>query len=119
MARILIVDDASFMRMALKNFLTAAGYEIAGEAVNGLDAIEKYKALKPDLVMLDTTMPEMDGVQALKEILKIDPEAKVLMCAVMGQQAMLIEAVTSGAKAFLMKPYSSQRILEEVEKILA
>ena len=95
--RILIVDDAAFMRMMIKDILTKNGYEVAGEAADGVEAVEKYKELQPDLVTMDITMPEMDGITALKEIRKIDPDAKVIMCSAMGQQAMVIDAIQAGA----------------------
>ena len=90
---ILIVDDAAFMRMMIKDMLIKNGFKIAGEAENGIDAIEKYKKLQPELTIMDITMPEMDGIQAVKEIKKLDPNAKIIMCSAMGQQAMVIEAI--------------------------
>jgi len=119
MARIMIVDDAAFMRMMLKDILTKNGFEIACEAVNGHDAIEKYKEEKPDLVTLDITMPEMDGLEAIKHIKEIDKNAKVIMCSAMGQQAMVIEAIQSGAKDFIVKPFQADRVIEAVKKALA
>lgn len=113
---ILVCDDAAFMRMMIKNTLTKGGYNIAGEAENGARAVEKYKELSPDLVLMDITMPEMDGIQALKEIKKIDPNAKVIMCSAMGQQAMVIESIQSGAKDFIVKPFQADRVLEAVKK---
>ncbi len=118
-ARILIVDDAAFMRMMIKNILTSNGYEVVGEAENGLQAVEKYKELKPDLVTMDITMPEMDGIAAVKEIKKIDPNARIIMCSAMGQQSMVIEAIQAGAKDFIVKPFNPQRVLEAVEKALS
>lgn len=118
MARILIADDAAFMRMILREMLTKEGFEIAGEAVNGKDAIEKYRELKPDLVTMDITMPEMSGLDALRAIRKEDPEAKVLMCSAMGQQAMVIESIQEGAKDFIVKPFQKDRVLEAVKKVL-
>ena len=97
---ILICDDAAFMRMMIKDILTKNGYNIAGEAENGAKAVEKYNELKPDLVLMDITMPEMDGIQALKKIKETDPNASVIMCSAMGQQAMVIESIQSGAKDF-------------------
>lgn len=116
--KILIVDDASFMRMMIKEILTDHGFEVVGEAQDGQIAIEKYKELRPDLVTLDITMPEMDGVTALKEIKKIDPEAKVIMCSAMGQQAMVIDAIQAGAKDFIVKPFQADRVIEVVKKTL-
>ncbi|MBR4753767.1 MAG: response regulator [Lachnospiraceae bacterium] len=118
MAKILIVDDAAFMRMMIKDVITKNGFEVAGEAVNGMDAVDKYNELKPDLVLMDITMPEMDGIQALKKIKEGDGDAKVIMCSAMGQQAMVIEAIQSGAKDFIVKPFQPERILEAVQKVL-
>lgn len=117
-AKVLVVDDASFMRMMIKDILTKNGYVIAGEAVDGKDAVEKYKELSPDLVTLDITMPEMDGIQALKAIRANDANAKVIMCSAMGQQAMVIEAIQSGAKDFIVKPFQEDRVLEAVRKVV-
>ncbi len=116
--RILICDDAAFMRMMIKNVLTKNGYTVAGEAENGKVAVEKYLETKPDLVMMDITMPEMDGIQALKAIKKCDPNAVVIMCSAMGQQAMVIEAIQSGARDFIVKPFNDDRIIEAVKKVV-
>jgi len=118
MAKILIVDDAAFMRMMIKDILTKNGYEIAAEAENGQKAVEKYAESKPDLVLMDITMPEMDGIQALKKIKEIDAGANVIMCSAMGQQAMVIEAIQSGAKDFIVKPFQAERVLEAVKKVV-
>ena len=115
---ILICDDAAFMRMMIKDILTKNGYTVAGEAENGLKAVEKYAELKPDLVLMDITMPEMDGIQALKKIKSTDPAASVIMCSAMGQQAMVIEAIQSGAKDFIVKPFQADRVLEAVKKVV-
>ena len=115
---ILICDDAAFMRMMIKDILTKNGYVIAGEAENGKIAVEKYAEVKPDLVLLDITMPEMDGIQALKKIRETDPNAVVVMCSAMGQQAMVIEAIQSGAKDFIVKPFQADRVLEAVKKVI-
>ena len=115
---ILICDDAAFMRMMIKDILLKNGYEIAGEAENGMKAVEKYKEVKPDLVMMDITMPEMDGIQALKKIKEVDPGAVVVMCSAMGQQAMVIESIQSGAKDFIVKPFQAERVLEAVKKVV-
>ena len=104
-SRVLVVDDAAFMRMMVKDILSKNGYEIVGEAENGMKALEKYQELKPDLVTMDITMPEMDGISAVKEIKKVDPNAKVVMCSAMGQQAMVIEAIQAGARDFIVKPF--------------
>ena len=118
MAKILIVDDAAFMRMMIKDILTKNGYEIAAEAENGQKAVEKYAETRPDLVLMDITMPEMDGIQSLKKIKELDPAANVIMCSAMGQQAMVIEAIQSGAKDFIVKPFQAERVLEAVKKVV-
>lgn len=118
MANILVVDDAAFMRMMVKDILTKGGYNVVGEAENGKIAVEKYKELKPDLVTLDITMPEMDGLEALKAIKAEDPGATVIMCSAMGQQAMVIESIQSGAKDFIVKPFQPDRVLEAVKKAI-
>ena len=110
--RVLVVDDAAFMRMMVKDILSKNGYEVVGEAENGMKAVEQYQELKPDL----TTMPEMDGISAVKEIKKIDPNAKIVMCSAMGQQAMVIEAIQAGARDFIVKPFQADRVLEAVRK---
>ena len=115
---ILIVDDAAFMRMMIKDILTKNGYNVVGEAENGLKAVEKYTELKPDLVLMDITMPEMDGIQALKKIKEADANACVIMCSAMGQQAIVIEAIQSGAKDFIVKPFQAERVLEAVKKVV-
>ena len=118
MAKILVVDDAAFMRMMIKDILTKNGYEVAGEAENGAVAVSKYAELKPDLVLMDITMPEKDGIQALKDIKASDSGAKVIMCSAMGQQAMVIEAIQSGAKDFIVKPFQADRVIEAVKKVV-
>lgn len=117
--RILITDDALFMRVTLKNILTQNGYEVVGEAQNGAEAVSLYSELKPDLVTMDITMPEMDGLQALKAIRAADPNAVVVMCTAMGQKNMVVEAIQSGAKDFIVKPFQPDRVLEAVNKLLA
>ena len=118
MAKVMICDDAAFMRMMIKDILSKNGYEIAAEAENGQKAVDKYPEVKPDLVLMDITMPEMDGIQALKKIKEIDAGANVIMCSAMGQQAMVIEAIQSGAKDFIVKPFQPERVLEAVKKVL-
>lgn len=113
---ILICDDAAFMRMMIKDILTKNGYNVVGEAENGAKAVEKYQETKPDLVLMDITMPEMDGIQALKKIKSMDPNASVVMCSAMGQQAMVIESIQSGARDFIVKPFQPDRVLEAVKK---
>ena len=115
---ILVVDDAAFMRMMIKDILTKNGYNVVGEAENGAKAIEKYAELKPDLVLMDITMPEVDGIAALKKIKSLDPGAMVIMCSAMGQQAMVIEAIQSGAKDFIVKPFQADRVIEAVKKVV-
>ncbi len=116
--RILIVDDAAFMRMMIKDILSKNGYEVVGEAENGARAIEKFKELTPDLVIMDITMPEVDGIQAVKEIKKSNGEAKIIMCSAMGQQAMVIESIQAGARDFIVKPFQAERVLEAVKKVI-
>ena len=106
------------MRMMIKDILTKNGYNVAGEAENGAKGVEKYNELKPDLVLMDITMPEMDGIQALKAIKAADADAKVIMCSAMGQQAMVIESIQSGAKDFIVKPFQADRVLEAVKKVV-
>lgn len=118
MAKVMICDDAAFMRMMIKDILTKNGYNIAGEAENGAKAVEKYAELKPDLVLMDITMPEMDGIEALKKIKAGDPNAVVIMCSAMGQQAMVIESIQSGAKDFIVKPFQADRVIEAVKKVI-
>lgn len=116
--KILIVDDAAFMRMMIKDILSKNGYEIVGEAENGVKAIEKFKELAPDLVIMDITMPELDGIAAVKEIRKIDGDSKIIMCSAMGQQAMVIESIQAGARDFIVKPFQAERVVEAVDKVL-
>jgi len=116
--RILVVDDAAFMRMMLKNILTKNGYVAVGEAENGAVAVDKFTNLRPDLVTMDITMPEMDGITAVREILKIDAQAKIIMCSAMGQQAMVIESIQAGARDFIVKPFQPERVVEAVSKVL-
>ena len=115
---ILVCDDAAFMRMMIKDILTKNGYNIVAEAENGVKAVEKFNETKPDLVLMDITMPEMDGIQALKKIKEIDPSSCVIMCSAMGQQAMVIEAIQSGAKDFIVKPFQAELVLEAVKKVV-
>lgn len=117
--KILIVDDAAFMRMMIKDILTKNGFEIAAEAADGSEAVEKFKETAPDLVTMDITMPEKDGISALKEIKQMDPNAKVIMCSAMGQQAMVIDAIQAGAKDFIVKPFQAERVIEAIKKALS
>jgi two-component system chemotaxis response regulator CheY len=115
---ILIVDDAAFMRMMIKDILTKNGYTVCGEAVNGRDAIIKYSELKPDLVIMDITMPEMSGVDALKGIKATNPSAQVIMCSALGQQDMVIEAIQFGALDFIVKPFQEDRLIKAISKFI-
>lgn len=117
--RILIVDDAAFMRMMIKNILTKNGYEVVGEAENGAVAVQMYKEFKPDLTTMDITMPEMDGIQGVKAIRAEDPNANIIMCSAMGQQSMVMEAIQAGAKDFIVKPFQQDRILQAIERVLS
>jgi two-component system chemotaxis response regulator CheY len=119
MPTVLIADDAAFMRMMLKNVLTEAGYDVVGEAENGAVAVARYRELDPDLTTMDITMPEMDGLAALKEIRAGDPSARVVMCSAMGQQSMVIESIQAGARDFIVKPFQPDRVLEAVQKALS
>ncbi|MED2302893.1 response regulator [Bacillus thuringiensis] len=116
--KILVVDDAMFMRTMIKNLLKSnAEFEVIGEAENGIEAIQKYKELQPDIVTLDITMPEMDGLEALKEIIKIDSSAKVVICSAMGQKGMVLDAIKGGAKDFIVKPFQADRVIEALTKV--
>lgn len=116
--RILIADDAAFMRKVLQSILIKGGFEIAGEAENGKQAISKYRELKPDLITMDITMPELDGIGAVKEIIKEFPNAKIIMCSAMGQNAMVVEAIQAGAKDFIVKPFQEDLVVEKIKKHL-
>ena len=118
MAKILLVDDAAFMRKVIKDALSKAGYSDLHEAVDGADAVEKYNSLKPDLVLMDITMPNMDGLEALKAIRAADGNANVVMCSAMGQETMVIDAIRSGAKDFIVKPFKPERVLKTVTSIV-
>lgn len=119
MAKVLIVDDAAFMRMTIKKMLEAHGHEVAGEAENGVVAVKKYAELKPDIVLLDITMPEMNGVDALREIKAMNKDARVIICSAMGQQAMVAQAIQYGAKDFIVKPFEENRLIASVEKVMS
>jgi two-component system, chemotaxis family, chemotaxis protein CheY len=116
---VLICDDAIFMRTMVGDILTQAGFDVIGEAETGVQAVERYKALRPDLVTMDIVMPEMGGIDAVREITKHDPEARILMCSAMGQQALVVEAIQAGAKDFVVKPFQPGRVLEAVTRVLA
>lgn len=117
MAKALIVDDAAFMRITIKNALVKNGYEVVGEAENGIVAVEKYKELRPDVVTMDITMPEMNGLDALKAIVALDSKAQIVMISAMGQESMVREAILSGAKGFIVKPFKEDSLLSALRKI--
>ena len=118
MARVLIADDAAFMRMMIKNILTQNGHEVVAEAENGQQAVEKYLEARPDVCTMDITMPEKDGLAALKEIIAADPSAKVIMCSALGQEAKVIESIRSGARDFVVKPFQQDRVLAALAKAI-
>lgn len=118
MATILIVDDAAFMRMSIRKMLEGTEYEIVAEAENGKIAVEQYQKHKPDLVTMDITMPEMNGIESVKEIIKLDSKAKVIMCSAMGQQDMVLESIEAGAKDFIVKPFKKERVIDAISKQL-
>jgi two-component system chemotaxis response regulator CheY len=118
MARVLVVDDAAFMRKMVSDALTGGGHEIVGEAANGLEAVQRFQELRPDIMTLDITMPEKDGLAALKEIIAVDPGAKVVMCSALGQESKVLESIKLGAKDFVVKPFQVERVLSAVEKAL-
>jgi len=115
---ILVCDDAIFMRTMVTDILSQAGYEVVGEAATGAQAIEQYRALKPDLVTMDIVMPDMSGIEAVRAICKEFPDAKILMCSAMGQQGLVVEAIQAGAKDFVVKPFQPSRVLEAVQRLL-
>jgi two-component system chemotaxis response regulator CheY len=119
MARVLVVDDAAFMRKMVSDALAKGGHEVVGEAGNGVEAIERFQELKPDLMTLDITMPEKDGLAALAEIVAADPSARVVMCSALGQESKVLEAIKLGAKDFVVKPFQPARVIEAVGKALA
>lgn len=116
--KILIVDDATFMRIKLRDILEKNDYEVVGEAEDGIQAVEKFKELSPDIVTMDITMPEMDGIEALKQIKEIDPDSKILMCSAMGQQSMVMDAIRAGALDFIVKPFDTERVIKALDKIV-
>lgn len=118
MAKVLIVDDAAFMRMMIKDILEKNGFEVIGEANNGIKAVEMYKKEKPDVVTMDITMPDMDGIEAVRQIKAYDASAKVIMCSAMGQQTMVMDAIRAGAKDFIVKPFQAERVLEAIKKVV-
>jgi two-component system chemotaxis response regulator CheY len=116
---VLVCDDAVFMRSLLSDILARAGFDVVGEAHSGSEAVEKFRILKPDLVMMDILMPDMGGIDAVREIVRIEPGARVLMCSAMGQHALVLEAIQAGAKDFIVKPFQPSRVLEAVQRVLA
>ena len=118
MASVLIVDDAAFMRLTLKKMIEAHGHSVAGEAANGIEAVRKFIEVKPDVVLLDITMPEMNGIEALKRIKEADPKAKIIICSAMGQQTMLAQAIQYGAKDFIVKPFEEARLVAAIQNVL-
>lgn len=118
MAGILIVDDAAFMRLTIKRMVEAHGYSVVGEAGNGIEAVKKFAEKKPDVVILDITMPEMSGIEALKRIKILNPDARIVICSALGQQEMLAEAIECGAQDFIVKPFEEERLIAALEKVL-
>lgn len=118
MKRVLIVDDAAFMRMMVKDILQKNGFEVIGEGSNGIQAVELYKQERPDVVTMDITMPDMDGIEAVKQIKAFDPNAKIVMCSAMGQQSMVMDAIKAGARDFIVKPFQADRVLEAINKVI-
>ena len=118
MARVLVVDDAAFMRKMVTDALTKGGHEVIGEASNGIEAVERYRELRPEVTTLDITMPEKDGLAALQEIIGLDPGARVIMCSALGQESKVLESIKIGAKDFIVKPFKAERVLGAVDKAL-
>ncbi|WP_426349115.1 response regulator [Alloiococcus sp. CFN-8] len=118
MTKVLIVDDAAFMRMMIRDILEKNGFEVVGEASNGIKAVELYKKEKPEVVTMDITMPDMDGIEAVKQIRAFDPESKIIMCSAMGQQSMVMDAIRAGARDFIVKPFQADRVIEAIRKAI-
>ncbi|TBL77283.1 response regulator [Paenibacillus thalictri] len=118
MAAVMVVDDTAFMRMVMRGILEGMGMDVAAEAQNGEEAVRLYEKIRPDLVTMDITMPEMDGIAALKQIRDMDPAAKIIMCSAMGQRDMVLEALRSGAQDFIVKPLQKDRVEQAIQKIL-
>ena len=118
MARVLVVDDAAFMRKMVADALTKGGHEVIGEACNGIEAVERFRELRPEVTTLDITMPEKDGLAALQEIIGLDPSARVIMCSALGQESKVLESIKIGAKDFIVKPFKAERVLGAVDKAL-
>jgi two-component system chemotaxis response regulator CheY len=119
MSKILVVDDAAFMRKMIKDILARNGFDVCAEAANGLEAIQRFREQEPDLVLMDITMPELDGISALREIRRTHPAASVIMCSAMGQQQLVVEAIEHGARDFVVKPFHADRVLDAVRKVLS
>ncbi len=119
MARVLVIDDAAFMRKMLGDVLNKAGHEVVGEGANGNEAVERYQELRPDIMTLDITMPEKDGLTALKEILSVEPGARIVMCSALGQESKVLEAIKAGARDFVVKPFQADRVVDAIGKALA
>jgi two-component system chemotaxis response regulator CheY len=115
---VLVCDDAIFMRTMISDILQQSGFDVIGEAETGVEAVAQYRKLKPDLVTMDIVMPDMGGIDAVREITKFDPNARILMCSAMGQQALVVEAIQAGAKDFVVKPFQPSRVLEAVQRVL-
>ncbi|MBA7542773.1 Chemotaxis protein CheY [subsurface metagenome] len=118
MFRVLLVDDLSFMRMVQKDILSGSGYDVVGEASDGLEAVEMYESLKPDIVLMDITMPNMNGLDAVNRILAADPQAKIIICSALGQQKLIVEAINSGLKDFIVKPFKAEKLLSAMARAL-
>lgn len=116
--RVLIVDDLAFIKLIIRDTLEKKGFEVVGEASNGIEAVDLYSKLRPDVVLMDITMPRMDGIQALSKIMEIDRNAKVIMCSALGQQRLIIQAIQLGAKDFIVKPFKPERIIGAIKKVL-
>lgn len=119
MAKFMIVDDAAFMRSFLSNIILESGHEVIAEASNGQEAVQMFKRVRPDIITMDITMPDMDGISAIKHILNLDPKAKIIMCSAMGQQKMVLDAIAAGAKDFIIKPFQKDRVMESITNILS
>ncbi len=115
---VLIVDDLAFVRMMIKDILVKHGFSVCGEASNGLEAVKKYSEFKPDVVLLDITMPVMNGLEALQKIMLIDKNAKVIMCSALGQQKLIVSAIQAGAKDFIVKPFKEERLISAIKKVI-
>ncbi len=115
--KVLIVDDASFMRTMLKDILVSGGFDLAGEAMDGIEAVQKYKELKPDIVTMDIVMPLKSGIDAVKEIIALNKEARIIMCSALGQESLVLEAINAGAKDYIIKPFDPDKVIEMVKKV--